>query len=147
MEMTPTLIRVALLGVLLLPLLIGNIRTTKVKNLWLLPLLLVGVACALFVPASGVPQVGLPQMGYWLAGTVLFLGLFAARALPGGTAKFLLALIPWFAFGEYMTVLCAGGFLAVLIAYTTRRDALIVPPIMVAALVIAAFPLFGFGLT
>ena len=65
---------------------------------------------------------------------VTILGLSVFGVIPGGVAKFLTALIPWFEFENYLLLVTFGMLLAGAIAKLTKRNAPIVPPFTMAAL-------------
>jgi hypothetical protein len=142
--MTVAAIKLGLLMLALAPLLIDNIRTGTVKNGRVGALLAVGILMAFFGPAIGAPPLMLSAFVGWVLVGVLLLGAAAYRIVPGGIAKFLIALLPWFPFGDYLLVLTAGMLLAALVGYITGRNALIVPPMMAAAFAIGLLPFFGF---
>jgi hypothetical protein len=142
--MTAAAIKLGVLMLALAPLLIYNIRTGMVKNGLVGVLLAAGVLMAFFGPAIGAPPLKLSALVGWILMGALLLGTAAFGVVPGGTAKLLIALLPWFPFGDYLLVFTAGMLLASLVAHLSGKNALIVPPMMAAAFTIGLLPVLGF---
>jgi hypothetical protein len=144
MGMTAATIKLGFLMLGLAPVLIDNIRTGMLKNGLVGALFVAGVAVAFFGPAIGAPPLMLSAFVGWVLVGALLLGAAAFGVVSGGVAKFLIALLPWFSFGDYLLVFTAGMLLTTLVGYITKRNALIVPPMMAAAFTIGLLPVFGF---
>ena len=125
---------ISLLMLSLLPLLVTNMRHGTVPNPWLAVLLIVGLGVAAFGDMSGAEPLNYGTPIWWIAGVVTILGLSVLGFVPRGVAKFLIALIPWFEFENYLLLLACGMLLAGAIAKLTKRNAPIVPPFTIAAL-------------
>ena len=128
-----------------IPLLITNLRSGLVKYSLLAAMLALGVLAAFFGPSFGAEALKLSVLVGWFLTAAVLLGIAAYRAISGGVAKFLIALLPWFSFGDYLLVVTIGMFLAAAVGRVTGKDALIVPPMMVAALAIGLLPVLGFA--
>ena len=143
--MSAPLVKLCLLILAMTPLLTNNLRTGLVKNGLVGPLFVVGFLVAIFGTAFGAEPLKLSALLGWGLAAAVILPAAAYRAIPGGTAKFLIALLPWFAFGDFMLVLTIGMFSAAAVAYGTGKNALIVPPMMLAAFAVGLLPIFGFA--
>ena len=127
-------VQLGLLMLSLLPLSVTNMRYGTVPNPWLAVLLIVGFGVAAFGDMSGAEPLTYGTPIWWIAGVVTILGLSVLGVVPGGVAKFLIALIPWFEFENYLLLVACGMLLAGAIAKLTKRNAPIVPPFTMAAL-------------
>ena len=127
-------VQLGLLMLSLLPLLVTNMRHGTVPNPWLAMLLIVGLGVAAFGDMSGAEPLTYGTPIWWIAGVVTILGLSVLGVVPGGVAKFLIALIPWFELKDYLLLVTFGMLLAGAIAKLTKRNAPIVPPFTMAAL-------------
>ncbi len=128
------LLRPLALLLIFVPLLVINLRNGLVPNGLLLLLFATGVVHAFALPYMQSEPLELGRLIWWGIGIAGGVAIFVFRLVPGGTAKLLMALLPWFALSEYLIVMTIGMFLAAAIGLATKRDALIVPPMMVAAL-------------
>ena len=97
-------------------------------------LLIVGLGVAAFGDMSGAEPLNYGTPIWWIAEVVTILGLSVLGVVPGGVAKFLTALIPWFELKDYLLLATFGMLLAGAIANLTKRYAPIVPPFTMAAL-------------
>ncbi|MBX7456700.1 hypothetical protein K3152_00420 [Qipengyuania sp. 1NDH17] len=134
----PQLVKAALLFACFVPLLVANLRSGTVPNVLLGILLVVGVVTTILF---GTLTPGM--LVWWGAGFILFLLAAAKGMIPGGVAKLFIALLPWFDFQPYLLVVAIGMGLAAIIGKMRGGNALVVPPMMVAALGVTLFPLLG----
>jgi hypothetical protein len=137
-------IKLCLLMLVFCPLLVTNLRTGLVKNGMLTAMFFVGVLIAFFGSTFGAEPLKLSAPIGWILTAALLLGVAAYGIVPGGIAKFLIALLPWFPLHDYLFVITIGMGLATLIGYASSRKALIVPPIMLSALAVGLMPVLGF---
>ena len=142
--MSVATIKLSLLMLVFIPLLISNLRTGMVKNGMLGTMFAIGVLVAFFDPAFGAQPLKLFALLGWGLTAGLLLGIAAYGAVSGGVAKLLIALLPWFPFGEYLLAVTIGMLLAAAVAHWTGKNALIVPPMMLAALAVWLLPILGF---
>ena len=132
---------VKLTGFLLsiLPLTIDNLRTGRATNRNNLILLLGGLAMLVLDRAMGWSDRSLLESGGWIiAGMAVLLVIHRMIGVPSGVAKTLMALLPWFTVANYLVVITAGLLITALIGFVTRRDAPVVPSLMVAGVFILA---------
>jgi len=142
--MTPELIKLGLLMLAMAPLLVANLRSGTVPNGLVGLLLTCGIATAVLGPAFGAAPFVTSSLVWWAAGSVLLLAAAIFRAVSGGVAKFLIALIPWYDFEQYLIVVTLGMFLAAAIGkFGGTGWALIVPPLMSAALGVGIWSAIG----
>ena len=134
----PQLAKAALLFVCFVPLLVANVRRGTVPNLLLGILLVAGVVMTIML---GPLTPGM--LLWWGAGFVLFILAAAKGMIPGGVAKLFIALLPWFGLQGYLLVVVIGMVLAAIIGKMRGGNALVVPPMMAAALGVTLFPLLG----
>ena len=134
--MSAAIIKLGLLMLVFVPLLIYNLRTGDVATALLGAMLAIGVLAALFGPYLGAAPITLTSVVGWALVALLLLALGVAGVVPGGIAKFLIALLPWFALDDYLFVVAVGMVLAAIIGWMTGKNALIVPPIMAASLAV-----------
>lgn len=142
--MSAATIKLGLLLLAFLPLLIDNIRTGQAKNALVGAMLALGVLAAFFGPSFGADPLKLSTLIGWILAAACLFGLAAAGVVPAGIAKFLIALLPWFPFKDYLLTVTIGMMLAALIGWATKKNALIVPPMMIAALAVGLMPVLGF---
>jgi Flp pilus assembly protein protease CpaA len=79
----------------------------------------------------------LPPPSPWMLVALVPFGMFALKMIGGGAAKLLIALLPWFAPGEYLFVV-AMGFFATGVAGLAlkRKDLQIATPVLALGLVL-----------
>jgi len=133
------LTKCACLGVALVPLTIRNLRSGVISNADVLWLFVLGLVWNGLSRWAGWPQISLAyQVGWFFAGFVGWFIVFKFTGL-GGVCKALIALTLWFAGGSYAAVLAISMLLVWSIAKVTGRgEALYGPPLLVAALAVAA---------
>jgi hypothetical protein len=115
-----------------LPLVVLNLRTGNIPN-WANAVLL-GAGLAILALAGTLAP------SPWILMALAPIILFALKILPGGAAKFLIALLPWFTPGEYLFV-TGAGFLLVGLIGKFRGDASVqiaTPMSAIGLLVLAA---------
>ncbi|KRQ97830.1 hypothetical protein [Bradyrhizobium valentinum] len=138
-DMLPLIVKLAGFLLAILPLMIDNLRTGRATNGNNLILLLGGLAMLVLDRAVGWSDRSLLASGGWIiAGGAVLLVVHRMIGVPSGVAKTLIALLPWFAMGSYLVVVTAGLLITALIGFVTRRDAPVVPPLMVAGVFILA---------
>jgi len=122
-----------------LPMVVDNLRTGNITNMNNAILLFGGLGVMVLGPSLGMAEFHLPAASPWLLVALLPLAMFALRWIRGGAAKFLIALLPWFAPGEYLAVVGVGFLLAGIAAKILRRkDTQIAPPIVLLGLIVLA---------
>jgi len=136
----PLIVKLAGFLLAILPLLIDNLRTGRATNGNNLILLLGGLAMLVLDRAMGWSDQSLLASAGWIIAGMAILFVLHLRIIdfPGGVAKTLMALLPWFTIESYLTVVSAGLLLAGLVGYATRRDAQVVPPLVIAGIVVLA---------
>jgi hypothetical protein len=135
----PLIVKLAGFLLAILPLMIDNLRTGRATNGNNLILLLGGLAMLVFDRAMGWSDRSLLASGGWIiAGMAVLLVVPRMIGVPSGVAKTLMALLPWFTVESYLVVVTAGLLVTALIGYVTRRDAPVVPPLVVAGVFILA---------
>lgn len=127
-------LRVAAFALLLLPVLAENLTSGRITNAHNALIFLAGavllVAERLLVDSSA----GLPW-AFWIAAFLLVMVAAFMGAVPGGVAKFLIALLPWFTGWEaYVVTATAGFFLTAAWGYAKGSQAPLVPSFHVAGL-------------
>jgi hypothetical protein len=140
--MSAAAIKLGLLILASIPLLIYNLRTGGVKNALIGAILATGVIVAFFGPQIGAAPLTFFTLLGWVLAAVCLVGAAILCGAPGGIAKFLIALLPWFSIGDYLMVIVIGMFLTVVVCLITRRSAAIVPPMMAASLAIGLMNIF-----
>jgi Flp pilus assembly protein protease CpaA len=129
-EFLPT----AVFAASLLPALIENVRFTTLSN----PVvIIVALAGLLMAYLTGVPGDLAPSSTafYWIGGFLAFSAAGMIGVLPGGTAKFIAALLPWFAPMTFLGVL--GVSVIAIGAYATivgKKGVAVVPAFFVCGL-------------
>lgn len=144
--MSAAAIKLGLLMLAFIPLLIYNLRTGNVKDALIGAILATGVIVAFFGPQIGAAPLTLSTLIGWALTTVCLVGAALLCGAPGGIAKFLIALLPWFSVGDYLMVIVIGMFLTVAVCLVTRRSAAIVPPMMAASLAVGLMTIFEINL-
>lgn len=134
--MSEAILKLGLLMLAFVPLLIYNLRTGAVANALLGAMLAIGIVAAFFGPYLGAAPITVATLVGWALAALLLLGLAFAGVVPGGIAKFLVALLPWFPMGDYLFVVAVGMVLTAVIGRMTGKNALIVPPMMAASLAV-----------
>ena len=137
LDTLPLTLKLAAFLLAILPLLIDNIHTGNATNRNNLILLLGGLAMLVLDRVMGWSDRSLLATGGWIiAGTAILFVVHRMVGIPSGVAKTLMALLPWFTTANYLVVITAGFLVTALIGFVTRRDAPVVPPLMIAGLVI-----------
>jgi hypothetical protein len=108
----------------ILPLLVLNLRTGQVKNSYILLVFASGLVIAAVSRGSDwslspVPLISVP---WFVAASAVLIVLFCTSIIPGGVAKTLIALLPWFSILGYLFVVTAGSFAFAFFAYLHRRN-------------------------
>ena len=135
----PLVVKLAGFVLAILPLMIDNLRTGRATNGNNFILLLGGVAMLELDRAMGWSDRSLLSSGGWIiAGMAVLFVVPRMVGIPSGVAKTLMALLPWFTVESYLVVVTAGLIVTALIGFVTRRDAPVVPPLVVAGVVILA---------
>jgi hypothetical protein len=135
----PLIVKLAGFLLAILPLMIDNLRTGRATNGNNLILLLGGLAMLVLDRGMGWSDRSLLASGGWIiAGMAVLLVVPRMIGIPSGVAKTLMALLPWFTMANYLVVVAAGLLITALIGFVTRRDAPVVPPLMVAGAFILA---------
>jgi hypothetical protein len=135
----PLIVKLAGFLLAVLPLMIDNLRTGRATNGNNLILLLGGLAMLALDRAMGWSDRSLLASGGWIiAGMAVLLVIHPLIGVPSGVAKTLMALLPWFTVANYLVVITAGLLITALIGFVTRRDAPVVPSLMVAGVFILA---------
>ena len=135
----PLIVKLAGFLLAILPLMIDNLRTGRATNGNNLILLLGGLAMLVLDRAVGWSDRSLLASGGWIvAGMAVLFVVHGMIGVPSGVAKTLIALLPWFTVGSYLVVVAAGLLVTALIGFVTRRDAPVVPSLMVAGVFVLA---------
>jgi len=138
-DMLPLIIKLAGFLLAILPLLIDNLRTGRATNANNLVLLLGGLAMLVLDRAMGWSDRSLLASVEWIiAGVAVVFVVHRMIGVPGGVAKTLMALLPWFSLEGYLVVVAAGMLITLLMSYVTRRDAPSVPFLTVAGVLVLA---------
>lgn len=133
----PLLIQLAAFMVAILPLLIGNLRSLKVGNTENLLLFSLGLAFTMMASEQGWSDRSATAIMVWVVGGTCCLLVAAVLGLiPGGIAKTLGALVPWFPPMQYLTVWLLGAGLMVGLALARRRSVGIVAPLVLSGIVV-----------
>ena len=139
LDMLPLIVKLAGFLLAILPLMIDNLRTGRATNGNNLILLLGGLAMLVLDRAVGWSDRSLLASGGWIiAGMAVLFVVHGLIGVPSGVAKTLIALLPWFTVGSYLAVVAAGLLVTALIGFVTRRDAPVVPSLMVAGVFVLA---------
>ncbi|WFU16999.1 hypothetical protein [Bradyrhizobium sp. CB3481] len=135
----PLIVKLAGFLLAILPLMIDNLRSGRATNGNNLILLLGGLAMLILDRAMGWSDRSLLASGGWIiAGMAILLVVHRMIGVPSGVAKTLMALLPWFTVANYLVVITAGLLITALTGFVTRRDAPVVPSLMVAGVFILA---------
>jgi hypothetical protein len=135
-ELTPLYVTLGLFSLGVLPLLVDNLRTGRATNRNNGILAIAGLASTGINHGFGWDQQPLWVTGGWIAFGVIGLFILTAKGiLPGGVAKTMMALLPWFTTTDYLLVIGAGLILAILLALALGRR--VVP--VTAPLVLSSF--------
>lgn len=139
LDTLPLIVKLAGFLLAILPLMIDNLRTGRATNANNLILLIGGLAMLVLDRAMGWSDRSLLASGGWiLAGMAILLVVHRLIGVPSGVAKTLMALLPWFTVESYLVVVTAGLLVTALIGFATRRDAPVVPSLMVAGVFVLA---------
>jgi hypothetical protein len=118
----------------MLPVLIENLRSGRITNPHNAMIFLVGLALLVTEQLLGEPPVS-PPWGLWGAVALLVTLSAMLGAVPGGIAKFLIALLPWFTGWEpYLLTATAAFLLCAACGYAMRREAPLIPSFYLAGL-------------
>jgi prepilin peptidase CpaA len=140
------LIKPLVFAIAALPMVVDNLRTGRITNTNNAILFLAGLGVLALEPLIGGADFNLPPASLWLLVAVIPFVFFALGWIGGGAAKFLIALLPWFSAGEYLSVAAAGLVLSSVIAKALRRpDAQIAPPTVMIGLVAQAAAIAASG--
>lgn len=128
------------LGLVLAIVSIPNWRTGKITNVASLVVLAAGIAsCATRIQLSPGGSADELFAGTWLLLAVGLIGSSFA-GLPGGIAKLLVAMLPWFRPEDFLVLLTLSGFAHFAMARIVgRTDAPAVPAIAASTLLVAAY--------
>ena len=119
---------------LLLPVLVENVRSGRLTNAHSAMVFLGGVALLVADRVVVDPSAEIPW-GLWAAVILLVILSAVMGALPGGVAKFLIAVLPWFTGWEpYLWTAMAAFFLTAAIGYFRGGQAPFVPGFYLAGL-------------
>jgi|GEM_PF-2879307 len=133
-ESTFEWLRASAFILLLMPVLVENLKSGRLTNAHNAMVFLGGVALLVAERLLADPSMSLPW-GLW--GAVILLVMLSAGlgAVPGGVAKFLIALLPWFTGWEaYLGTATAAFFLTVAWGYAKGDQAPLVPGFYLAGL-------------
>lgn len=144
--MSAAAIKLGLLMLASIPLLLYNLRTGNVKDALIGAILATGVIVAFFGRQIGAAPSTFSTVIGWVLTAVCLVGGALLFGAPGGIAKFLIALLPWFPMGDYLMVIVIGMLLTVVVCLVTRRSAAIVPPTMAASLAVGLMTIFEVNL-
>ncbi len=126
-------VRTAAFALVLLPVMIANLRTGRISNGQSALVLITGAA--LVVAERVLTGTWTVAPLFWGITAAAMLLLAALRVLPGGGAKFMIALLPWFAnSGALMVVVTAGFFITAAIGYAKGGEGPLVPGFYAAGL-------------
>jgi hypothetical protein len=147
MSQSAMLVKMALFTLAIMPALIVNLKTGQAKNRDSAILLVVGVLVAIFGTYFGLDPLKLSTVIGWFALAVLMLAAAAFGGVSGGVAKFMIALLPWFALGDYVSLMIVGGFLTAGIAMlNSGKTAPVVAPMAASGLAVWGLGSFGYSL-
>lgn len=129
-------VTLALFSLGVLPLLIDNLRTGQATNRNNSILAIAGLASTSINHVCGWEQQYLWVTGGWILLGVIGLFILTSKGiLPGGVAKTMMALLPWFTTTDYLLVIGAGFILAVLLALALgRRVVPITAPLVLSSI-------------
>ena len=137
---TPLVVKLLVFAIAILPLLVDNVRTSRVTNRNNLILFVAGAAMIAVDHGMGWSDRSLWTICAWLIlGGVGLIVLAATGVCPGGVAKTLMALLPWFTTERYFLVIAAGFILSALFGYATRRETPVVVPLAIACFAVWLF--------
>lgn len=126
----------------MLPLLIDNLRNGTATNGNNFILALGGILSLVIGHLSGWNQQSLWSAGAWIAmGGVTLMLVSILGLLPGGVAKMMMALLPWFTITNYFTVIAVGFILTIPIVLTNRRSLPMALPLAFAGIVVLFYDL------
>jgi hypothetical protein len=126
-------IRAAAYALILLPVMIANLRTRRITNMQSGLVLIAGVV--LVVAERLLTGAWNAAPLFWAIMATAILLLAALRVLPGGGAKFLIALLPWFAnWGAFAVVVTIAFFATAAVGYARGGESPLVPSFYVAGL-------------
>ncbi|HEX9953639.1 MAG TPA: hypothetical protein VGB48_00280 [Allosphingosinicella sp.] len=118
----------------LLPALVANLRSGLVTNAHNAMIFLVGVAILVTERLLSEPSMSLPW-GLWTTVILLVIVLASLGTVPGGVAKLLIALLPWFTGWEsYLFTATAGFFFSAAWGYAKGGQAPLIPAFYLAGL-------------
>lgn len=127
-------LRVAAFAIILLPVAVANLRRGTIPNAHNAFVFVSGVSLLAAERLLTATSTGLPWF-FWIAAFLLAILLALLNQLPGGAAKFLVALLPWFsAWPAYAAAVSAGLLLSAALGYARRANAPVVPGFYVAGL-------------
>ena len=130
----PLLCQLAAFVLAVLPLLYENLRSGRAANRHNVLLFSIGLGFAMLASELGWTGRSAATIMSWVLGAgLLLIAAAALRWVPGGIAKTLGALVPWFPFGAWLVVVTLGFALAAVAARIGRGRSLIVPPLALAA--------------
>ncbi len=133
-------LRLIALVIVLVPVLIANLRSGDVPNWGSVAVMVAGVALFL---VRGEPS-NAPWL-FWVAGAVIWIGLFAALRLPGGVVKMAIAFLTWFDdAGAYLVFFTAAMLIVAVVAFALRRQRVpVAPGFLIAGLGVFALAATG----
>jgi hypothetical protein len=147
MLQSPLLIKTALFALAILPALIVNLKTGQAKNRDNAILFVAGVLVAIFGSYVGLDPLKLSTVIGWFGLAVLMLAAAAFGVVSGGVAKFMIALLPWFALGDYVALIIVGGFLtAGIAALKSGKTAPVIAPMAASGIAIWGASSIGYSL-
>jgi hypothetical protein len=98
--------------IVLLPALIENLRSERITNAHNVLIFLGGAALLIAERLLVATPAALPWV-FWMIALLAVLIPTIVRAVPGGIAKFMIALLPWFASWESYTITVTAAFFAI----------------------------------
>jgi Flp pilus assembly protein protease CpaA len=136
---TILLVRPLVFAIAALPMVVDNLRTGRITNRNNAIIFLAGLGMLALWPVLSATDFHLPAPSLWMLVGVIPVAFFALGWIGGGGAKFLIALLPWFSAGEYLSVAAVGLILAGGVAKALRREnAQIAPPMVMMGLIVQA---------
>lgn len=134
-NMTALILTVGLFLIAVLPLLIDNLRTGKATNRNNLILALAGIFSIIVNHLTGWNHQSIWAMATWivLGGFGLAI-LSVVGLLPGGVAKTMMALLPWFTVTDYLLMILIGFIVAGVIALVMRRNVPMAWPLAISCI-------------
>ena len=119
-----------------LPMVIYNLRTGMITNLYNAVILLAGIGVLALGPTFGMSGFSLHSLGFWTLSAIVFLFFYKRGWIHGGATKFFIALLPWFSQNEYISVASCGLLVAAVIGLTLRhKEPQIAPSVVVCGLI------------